>query len=446
MRTNFACILSTLSLACLLSLILAQEVPLALQSDHTASPLSLLTPPGVSAVDGVSNFIMNSMSPSQREEIMLKLWEQQDVVEVMKMTGHGAGLDEQRILDVFGQGVMIASEGDKLRLKKDGYSFMDITDHQDLGELNKQRLRTAAVSPTLTINAKSTVDAMTAELNTRHLREDLEVLSSFWTRNYYTHWGLRSSNWIHDQVEKVLATSPTAAVKTSVSKFSHVFLQNTIIARLERSDDTSEDKQIIILSAHQDSLNYLLPFYRAPGADDDGSGSVTILQVLRSLIEQSFVPPPNIAVEFHWFAAEEGGLLGSQAVASAYEKADKTVKGMLHMDMTAFVKKGSKPIIGFFDSQVNANLTTFATQLVESYIPLSWGYTGCGASCGSDHMSFNKAGFPVAFATEGLFEDGPQNIHTAGDDMDNDGQFSLDHMLEFVKLGIAFVAELAASP
>ena len=82
----------------------------------------------------------------------------------------------------------------------------------------------------------------------------------------------------------------------------------------------------------QDSLNYLLPFYRAPGADDDGSGSVTILQVLRSLVEEGFVPPAGIAVEVHWFAAEEGGLLGSQAVAAAYEKAGTRVKGMLHMD------------------------------------------------------------------------------------------------------------------
>ena len=75
--------------------------------------------------------------------------------------------------------------------------------------------------------------------------------------------------------------------------------------------------------------------------------------------------------------------------------------------MTAFVKTGTKPIIGFFDKQVDANLTRFATGLVDAYLPLPWAYTGCGDACGSDHMSFNKAGFPVAFATEGLFEGAP---------------------------------------
>lgn len=79
-------------------------------------------------------------------------------------------------------------------------------------------------------------------------------------------------------------------------------------------------------------MNYKLPFFRAPGADDDGSGSVTILQVLRSIVENKYIPPSNIAIEFQWFAAEEGGLLGSQDVASAYAKAGKKIKGVLHMD------------------------------------------------------------------------------------------------------------------
>jgi hypothetical protein len=33
-------------------------------------------------------------------------------------------------------------------------------------------------------------------------------------------------------------------------------------------------------------------------------------------------------VEFHWYSAEEGGLLGSQAIFSAYEKQGRDVKAM----------------------------------------------------------------------------------------------------------------------
>ena len=37
-------------------------------------------------------------------------------------------------------------------------------------------------------------------------------------------------------------------------------------------------------------------------------------------------------MEFHWYAAEEGGLLGSQDVAAAYEKEGVNVRGILQMD------------------------------------------------------------------------------------------------------------------
>ncbi|KAF7968213.1 hypothetical protein HWV62_31647 [Athelia sp. TMB] len=452
MRATFACLLSLLSLG--LSRIAparGQQAPLG---DHTqaAHPLSLLTDasPGVSAIDALADFIATSFSPAQREEVLLSLLGQHDVVDAMRMTGHGAGLDAPRVVDVFGEGVRkltrsSASEGEKLRLRKAGLAFMDITDHAHLGTLNAQRPRPRTpTSPTLNARAQAAVARMTARLNTAHLRADLGALSAFWTRAYFTYWGARSSDWIYAQVEQILAGADSA-VEVGVKKFRHAFPQNSIIARIERVGDTSE-KELVIVSAHQDSLNYLLPFYRAPGADDDGSGSVTVLQILRSLVEEGFVPPAGVAVEAHWFAGEEGGLLGSQAVAGAYEEAGVRVRGMLHMDMTAFVKTGTNPIIGFFDAQVDANLTRFATALVDAYLPLPWAPTGCGDACGSDHMSFHKAGFPVAFATEGLFEDGPKNIHTAGDDMDNDGQFSFAHMLEFVKLGIAFVAELSVAP
>ena len=86
----------------------------------------------------------------------------------------------------------------------------------------------------------------------------------------------------------------------------------------------------------------------AAGADDDGSGSVTILESYRALISSNFRPVRP--VEFHWYSAEvrkftavlhieliadpmapamqEGGLLGSQAVASAYEARSANVYAM----------------------------------------------------------------------------------------------------------------------
>lgn len=38
------------------------------------------------------------------------------------------------------------------------------------------------------------------------------------------------------------------------------------------------------------------------GADDDGSGTVTILEAYRALLASDFTP--NRTVEFHWYSAE----------------------------------------------------------------------------------------------------------------------------------------------
>ena len=78
----------------------------------------------------------------------------------------------------------------------------------------------------------------------------------------------------------------------------------------------------------------------APGADDDGSGTVTILEAFRVLLSSDDVVAGNApnTIEFHWYSAEEGGLLGSQAIFSSYEKQGRVVKAMLQQDMTGYVQ------------------------------------------------------------------------------------------------------------
>jgi acetylornithine deacetylase/succinyl-diaminopimelate desuccinylase-like protein len=48
------------------------------------------------------------------------------------------------------------------------------------------------------------------------------------------------------------------------------------------------------------------------GADDDGSGSVTILEAYRALITSDFRPVKP--VEFHWYSAEVGSSMCSTTV------------------------------------------------------------------------------------------------------------------------------------
>ena len=103
-----------------------------------------------------------------------------------------------------------------------------------------------------------------------------------------------------------------------------------------------------MVAAHQDSINLWLPsILPAPGADDDGSGTVTILEAFRALLSDKTVQNGELqnTVEFHWYSAEEGGLLGSRAIFSEYEKQGRDVKAMLQQDMVS-----TNPSMRFYET------------------------------------------------------------------------------------------------
>lgn len=56
------------------------------------------------------------------------------------------------------------------------------------------------------------------------------------------------------------------------------------------------------------------------------------MDVFRVLVAAGFKPTRNL--EFHFYSGEEGGLLGSQAIASNYKSAGKSVYAYLNLDMT----------------------------------------------------------------------------------------------------------------
>ena len=70
---------------------------------------------------------------------------------------------------------------------------------------------------------------------------------------------------------------------------------------------------LVVLGAHYDSRGSF-GSTRAPGADDDGSGTTALLAVARAIGKAGVVFKSN--VELCLFAGEEQGLLGSKAHAS----------------------------------------------------------------------------------------------------------------------------------
>jgi len=89
---------------------------------------------------------------------------------------------------------------------------------------------------------------------------------------------------------------------------------------------------VTVLGTHMDSINLNSPTSGcAPGADDDGTGSVNMMEALRIIVDSGF--KLSTPLEFHWCSGEEVGLLGSNAIATSYRVAGVKVKAFMELDM-----------------------------------------------------------------------------------------------------------------
>jgi len=236
------------------------------------------------------------------------------------------------------------------------------------------------------------------------------------------------------QVKEVVAQSNSANLAVTVSQFNHTWGQSSVIARVEGLNGNQET---VILGAHQDSINQQDRMNgRAPGADDDGSGVVTILETLRVLLVSGYQPLRPL--EFHFYSAEEVGLLGSQAIAQQYQDSNRVVAGMFQLDMTGYPNPGH-PDIGILTDNVDASLTNLLRGLVTSYSTLISSDFECGYGC-SDHASWNDAGYPVALPFEMSQMPDFTRIHTPNDKIET---VDYDHALQFVYLALGFAVEMS---
>ena len=315
---------------------------------------------------------------------------------------------------------------------------MDITETRDLGT-NHIATQTTVKFPDK-CKHQTEVNALARHLDKDNMRANLEKLTSFHTRYYKSDYGRQSSDWVLKKVQSIIDEAG-ASDTVSVKSFPHPWKQNSVIARIDGASNTT-----IVLGAHQDSMNLWLPsILAAPGADDDGSGTVTILEVFRALLFSDAVVAGEATntIEFHWYSAEEAGLLGSQAIFQEYEKQGRDVKAMLQQDMTGYVQKtldaGEPESLGVIMDYVDLELTRFIKTVIETFCDIPWVETKCGYAC-SDHASSSKAGYPSAFVIESTMELSNPHIHSTEDKIEH---LSFELMLQHGYFSLGFIVELA---
>lgn len=309
--------------------------------------------------------------------------------------------------------------------------FMDVTDFPRQPKLFLQPvLDLAGRVP----RQQAKVDALLPELSAQNLHDTVNHLSTAFPNRYYQNQtGVDSQNWLKSRYEAFAAGRSDITVKLE----SHSFRQPSVIARIEGATKPDE---IVIVGGHADSINqgsfFPNPGAHAPGADDNASGSSTVLETFRVLAQSGF--RPDRSIEFMAYAAEEVGLLGSQAIARRYQREGKKVAAVMQLDMTMF--PNSRRELVMISDHTHRDLNSFTKMLIDTYVKMPWREEPCGYAC-SDHASWTSAGYASTFPFESPTNEMNPNIHSVRDTLDI---LDADFGLHFAKLALSFAVELSA--
>jgi Zn-dependent M28 family amino/carboxypeptidase len=152
------------------------------------------------------------------------------------------------------------------------------------------------------------------------------------------------------------------------------------------------------------------------GADDDGSGSMAVLEVAEAFARSPTKPRRSLL--FVWHTGEEGGLRGSRHFSDHPTVPRDSIVAHLNMDMVG--RGGAADILGggpdFLQLVGSRRLSTELGDLVESVNasssrPLRFDYSMDANGhperiyCRSDHVHYARYGIPIVFFTTGLHMD-----------------------------------------
>lgn len=207
---------------------------------------------------------------------------------------------------------------------------------------------------------------------------------------------------------------------------------HNVVASVPGSDPALRDTYVVF-GAHLDHVGATsrgaapgrvnVPVDQDPiwnGADDDGSGSAAVLAIAKAMAEG---PRPKRSTLFIWHAAEEEGLLGSQAMADDPVVPLEQMRAVFNIDMIGRNRDNDSDesdtvyLIGADRISTDLhNLIVAANDKASRPLTLDYHYNdpGDGESfyTRSDHYSYASRGIPAAFFFTGTHPDYHANTDT----------------------------------
>jgi hypothetical protein len=180
------------------------------------------------------------------------------------------------------------------------------------------------------------------------------------------------------------------------------------VARRTAAIRVNVDSLRRIRPARPDSINN--------GADDDGSGSMALLEIAERMVRANERPPRSVL--FVWHTAEEKGLLGSRYYTDNPTVARDSIVAQLNIDMIGRgtardAKRGGPNYVGLIGaSRLSTELGRLAAAVNATQpTPLDFDFALDANGhpeniyCRSDHYNYARYGIPIAFFFSGLHGD-----------------------------------------
>jgi hypothetical protein len=220
-----------------------------------------------------------------------------------------------------------------------------------------------------------------------------------------------------------------------------------VVGILEGSDDALK-KEYVLFTAHMDHIG-------TPGAgegctargadsicngaDDDGSGTVAVLELAQAFT--SARERPKRSLVFMTVSGEERGLWGSAYFAGHPTVPLASVVADLNSDMVGRNAKDTLAVIGREHSNLGATLDSVAAMHRELNIkPMGDLWPQEGLYFRSDHYNFAKKGVPILFFTTGLHPDYHQ-VSDSPDKIDAEKEARFARLVFYLGLAVANAAQ-----
>jgi len=262
--------------------------------------------------------------------------------------------------------------------------------------------------------------------------------------------GIKEKKWTKIQ-NTITKTGKTPAgslaervVKLKAERKDNIVMTENVLGYMEGTDKKDE---VIVITAHLDHIGVSTDGQINNGADDDGSGTVSILELAEAFSKAKAAGNgPRRSIVFMTVTGEEKGLWGSEYYTSNPVIPLKKTVCNLNIDMIGRVdeahKQDPKYVYVIGSDKLSSELHAINETANSQSVNLKLDYTYNNPSdpnrfyYRSDHYNFAKNKIPVIFYFTGVHED----YHRPGDDVE---KILFDKQAQIVQLVFHTAWELA---